>query len=134
MDTPINTIKELTLYFINCAEIPVTKENIIKQTVAIKNLLRDGFTLDEIRYGIDYFIYVSPPFNGLYSISYLKKTLKSVLENPIPIVKEKKYNSLEFVENDLNDSTENNRRKFDTESGFGKKYSFDMFKKPGENA
>lgn len=123
--------KDIAIYFFEKKDWKITPSAIKIQISHAKQLLKAGFTFDEIVYGID------EKYKTMYSLGYLFSTLNKILDEKNVINKQHKYNIINIKEGgENNNSTENNQRKmerFNDESRFRKKHNFDLFKEPRDD-
>lgn len=133
--------KDIALHFINVTAGRATPA-IMKKTVnQAKSLLRSGYTKDEIISVIDYII--KKKGIQIYSLGYINASINDVLkELKLEDIKEKHKNLEGLLEDeqrkqrnevrDDGESTQRNRNKadgFGVQSGFGKKFDFDLFER-----
>lgn len=72
------TTKDLATYFFNVTNQKWTGRNFSRTIGQINTLLKEGYTLEEIKAAIDYYV-ENPPEKGFYSIGWLNYNINQAL-------------------------------------------------------
>lgn len=139
--------KDIALYFVQQTTGRATPSAIAKTITQAKSLLASGYTKDEVLACIDYVLQVRKI--EMYSLGYINAGINSILEDvnkqktqdliksKASEVKEQMSALAEKDEVKVNgESTQRNRDKLNrigVQSGFGKKFNFDLFERSGQD-
>lgn len=122
MQNPTNA-KELVLYFHTIKELEIIPETMAKSMVQMKQLLKKGYTPEQIKSTMEYYK------DDMYSIGYLQYVIdKHITEEYMKELKDKELETLTEV-SQAGDNRQKAER-FNSQSRFGKKYNIDLFKEP----
>ena len=102
--------KELVFLFFEKMELKYLNKDIMIAVSKAKNLLKSGYTFDEIKYVIDYCV-EHPPEKGIYSFGFIEYKMNEVLALKKTLdkqkEKEKALEKKEFNDYGINISNKN---------------------------